>query len=47
MTVFLIGKKRLKENMRNVIFCPVGIPIQYHPAYDKENLWRFVKPHRN
>ena len=33
--------------MRNVIFCPVGIPIQYHPAYDKENHWRFVKPHRN
>jgi len=26
--------------MRNVIFCPVGIPLNYHDAYDKDNHWR-------
>ena len=33
--------------MKNVIFCPVGIPIEHHYAYDKENHWRFTKPSRN
>ena len=33
--------------MSNVIFCPVGIPLNFHDAYDKENHWRFTKEHRN
>ena len=33
--------------MRNVIFVPVGIPIGYHDAYDKDNHWRLTKPTRN
>ena len=28
--------------MNNVIFCPVGIPLNYHDAYDKDNHWRKV-----
>ena len=31
----------------NLIFSPVGIPIEFHPAYDKDNHWRFTKPTRN
>ena len=31
----------------NVIFCPVGIPIAFHEAYDLNNHWRFTKPERN
>ena len=26
--------------MRNVIFCPAGIPLNYHDAYDRDNHWR-------
>ena len=33
--------------MRNVIFVPVGIPLSYHDAYDKDNHWRLTKPTRN
>jgi hypothetical protein len=33
--------------MNNIIFCPVGIPLNFHDAYDKENHWRFTKEHRN
>ena len=39
----------LRNNMfqRNVIFFPAGIPIRFHPAYDKDNHWRMTKEHRN
>jgi hypothetical protein len=33
--------------MNNIIFCPVGNPIQFHSAYDKDNHWRFTKESRN
>lgn len=33
--------------MRNVIFVPVGIPLEFHEAYDKDNHWRVCKPSRN
>lgn len=33
--------------MNNIIFCPVGIPLNFHDAYDKENHWRFTKENRN
>lgn len=33
--------------MRNVIFVPVGIPIEFHPSYDANNHWRINKPTRN
>ena len=33
--MFGIGLK-----MNNVIFCPVGIPLNYHDSYDKDNHWR-------
>jgi hypothetical protein len=33
--------------LTNLIFCPVGIPIEFHPAYDKDNHWRLTKPERN
>jgi hypothetical protein len=33
--------------MSNVIFCPVGIPLNYHDAYDKDNHWRMKKDGRN
>jgi hypothetical protein len=33
--------------MRNAIFVPVGIPIAFHPSYDRDNHWRMVKPTRN
>ena len=33
--------------MTNLIFCPVGISLEFHPAYDKENHWRYTKPERN
>lgn len=33
--------------MNNIIFVPVGIPLAYHDAYDKDNHWRMKKPSRN
>ena len=33
--------------MSNAIFVPVGIPIAFHDAYDKDNHWRYTKDTRN
>lgn len=33
--------------MSNIIFSPVGIPLNFHDAYDKVNHWRYTKPNRN
>ena len=33
--------------MNNIIFCPVGIPLNFHDAYDKDNHWRYTKNTRN
>lgn len=33
--------------MNNLIFCPVGIPLGYHPAYDNDNHWRYTTDKRN
>lgn len=33
--------------MDNLIFVPVGIPIKFHDAYDKDNHWRYTKDTRN
>jgi len=33
--------------MNNIIFVPVGIPLNFHDAYDKDNHWRYTKDTRN
>jgi hypothetical protein len=33
--------------MSNIIFCPAGIPLNFHDAYDKMNHWRYTKETRN
>ena len=32
--------------MRNLVFCPVGSPLTFDDRFDKENHWRYTKPHR-
>lgn len=32
--------------MKSLIFCPVGIPINFHKEYDKDNHWRYTKDGR-
>jgi hypothetical protein len=43
------NKNRIEKfiNATNVIVVPVGIPLNYHDAYDKDNHWRHTKDDRN
>lgn len=33
--------------MNNLIFCPVGMDLGFHKAYDNENHWRYTTDKRN